>query len=65
MSWWVVYLLIMLITVEIDGYFCYLSTRRFRLRASIVLALVWPISLPLGIYACWKSTQTFPTWDND
>lgn len=63
--WIVFYLTIAILDVAMDGMFCYVAKRKFKLWPSIAVALVWPVSMPICICSAFILTRDFPEWDKD
>jgi len=56
------YLIVALLNVAIDGYICAAHQKKFKLWSSVFLSLIWPITLLIDIYVCYKVTKDCPRW---
>ena len=59
MTYLLAYLVVAVIMVELDGLSCYVSKKYFHFTSSVIIALIWPISISVVIYMVWKECKQY------
>ena len=62
MSWILFYLGIALIDMACDGALCVVAKKKYRVWASMIACLLWPITAPIEIAGAVIATKDYERW---